>query len=79
MSNELAKVFLIIAKVLLIIVLMFMGVRAHYLNSKRVTRITVLFGYYILVMLGLVLQEFFFRSISFLFYVMLAAGMGQIL
>ena len=72
-----AKILLIFAKVILIVVMMTLGIRAHYLNSKRITTVTCLFAYYILIMLALVIYEFLYDYIIVMYYIIIASAIGQ--
>ena len=73
-----AKVIFITVKVMLIMIMMVLGMRSHYTRTNRINSVFKLFCFYIILMLLLVVYEFFYSVIPLLYVTMVLSGMGKL-
>ena len=65
-------------KCVLIIIMMLFGIRAHYMRSHKITRVTKLFIWYIIVMVLLMINETVYEHLTFLYIILLTSTIGML-
>jgi len=66
-------------KVCLICTLMFMGLKNYHALNEKVTAVTLMFIYYIVLMLILLTYELFWEHIGLLFITLVLGQIGQLI
>jgi hypothetical protein len=65
-------------KCIIIIIMMLFGIRAHYMRSQKITRVTKIFTFYIGVMGALLVMETVYHDLMLFYLVLVASTVGLI-
>ena len=72
---SIAKTFFVIAKCFLLFILFLAGIRAHLARRFIASRVVIIFGLYILVLIAIVIHDFIWEGIPLLFAILISTSL----